>query len=61
MILLDYLLNILFATISAFGLAMVIYVCIHSDGPASQALLSFAVLGFGVGTLIFWNKNTSHE
>lgn len=46
----------LFSTMSAFGLAMVIYVSVHKDGPIKEAIIAFCTLGVGVGNLITINS-----
>ena len=54
--LLRWISNVVFASISAVGLTMVIYVAIHKDGTARQAITAFCILGLGVGTLITSNS-----
>lgn len=53
----DYLVNVVLSMMAAFAFAFVIYNCIHPDGEAWFSLTCIALLGFMVGSLIFWNKN----
>ncbi len=55
--LLDLIFNIILGSVCSFGLALVIYNCIHSDGSAWSAIYSMLILGFGIGLIIFWNKD----
>jgi hypothetical protein len=54
----DYFVNVVLSIMSALAFALVVYNCIHPDGGAWFALSCIAFLGFSVGSLIFWNKNT---